>query len=78
MQVGIVAIAWLLFHIGHDWIFYSTYLFTRARKDVEDPLETARHAQDTVKEVKMFQALTRALTEFQKAQVWLMLAVQVY
>ncbi|KAK4499216.1 hypothetical protein PRZ48_009729 [Zasmidium cellare] len=77
MQVAIVAIAWFLFHIGHDWTFYATYVFARARKNTEKPRDAARHTQEKVKEVKMFQALSRAITEFQKAQVWFMLAVQV-
>ncbi|KAF2165540.1 hypothetical protein M409DRAFT_24393 [Zasmidium cellare ATCC 36951] len=75
MQVGIVAITWVLFHIGHDWTFYTAWVFARVKKNNEKPLEIAKHAQEKVKDMKMFQALSRAITEFQKAQVWFMLAI---
>ena len=76
MQTCIVLSAWLLYHVYDSWAQYPVSLFLASRQGWVTAREKAQEWQRRLRE-KQRDALVAAVVEFQKAQVFFMLAVQV-
>ncbi|KAK4580047.1 hypothetical protein LTR86_000249 [Recurvomyces mirabilis] len=76
MQTFIVLSAWLLFHIYSNWSTYPIFLALVARHGHRRASDLAQEKQAKIAK-GYSDALVSALVEFQKAQVFFMLSVQI-
>lgn len=78
MQIAIVLSAWGLWHITEHWARYFYFAYWRmTKKNAPQAWPLADAAQAKLKDSEVHNALLEALADFQKAQVFFMLAVQI-
>lgn len=78
MQIAIVLSAWGLWHITEHWARYFYFAYWRmTKKNAPQAWSLADAAQAKLKDSEVHNALLEALADFQKAQVFFMLAVQI-
>lgn len=79
MQIALVMLGWFLWHVTENWARYPAFAWFRIKKrqTPRQAWEAALEVQEKLSAYEAADALKRALTEFQKAQSWFMLAVQV-
>ncbi|KAK3114975.1 hypothetical protein LTR53_006154 [Teratosphaeriaceae sp. CCFEE 6253] len=77
MQMFIVLSAWILFHFYETWAAWPLTAILMPLHGTRKASQLAQQVQNSIRASKHTAALVAALDEFQKAQIFFMLAVQI-